>query len=314
MVIEADEYDRTFLALTPDIAIVTNIEWDHVDIYPTAEAYAAAFGSFAERVSDPRRLIVCGDDPAALALAHDPLTLTYGIDELIARDPASCRIAPLDWAAANVQHDARGTHFDIWRYDRATFGTRLLGTFHMQLAGDHNVRNALAASAAATLLGVPLDAIRSALAAYHGTKRRFELKGEAGGVVVIDDYAHHPTEVRATLAAARARFGNRRLVVYMQPHTYSRTRALLDSWHGACADADLVRVGAIYAAREPFDPAITAAHLAAQLGHPDAVAVGDVAEAAEALAALVQPGDVLVTLGAGDGYRVGEILLERRTQ
>jgi UDP-N-acetylmuramate--alanine ligase len=311
LVIEADEYDRAFLSLSPHLAVVTNVEWDHVDIYPTADAYDAAFATFAQSVSDPHRLIVCGDDEGALKLAIDPQTVCYGIDEVIARDPASCRLAPLDWAAANVTTGADGTRFDIWRYDRATFGVRLAGVCTMQLVGAHNVRNALAALAAATQLGVSLPAALAALARYGGTKRRFEVKGSAGGVLVIDDYAHHPSEVRATLAAARARFPDRRLIAYLQPHTYSRTRALLDEWAHAFGDADVVRIGAIYAARETPDPEVSAARMAAQIAHRDVASLGDVADAATALGALVRAGDVLLTLGAGDGNRVGEMVLDR---
>jgi UDP-N-acetylmuramate--alanine ligase len=162
-----------------------------------------------------------------------------------------------------------------------------------------------------TALGVAPEVAVAALAEYRGARRRFELKGEAGGVTVIDDYAHHPTEVRSTLAAARGRYPNRRIVAYLQPHTYSRTRALLDDWASAFGDADIVLIGAIYAARERDTLGVDSATLAQRLDHPHARSVGGLEHAVAELADLLQPGDVLLTLGAGDGYRVGEEILEK---
>ncbi len=309
LVIEADEYDRTFLALAPAIAVITNVEWDHMDIYPSLEEYDAAFRTFATSVAEPRNLIFCGDDTGALRVASRPEAVQYGIDELIARDPVSCRRALLDWSAANLREDGGVTRFEVWYYDRATLATRRMGDWQIQLPGAHNVRNALAALVAARAAGAPYSAIAEALAAYRGAGRRFELKGQAGGVMVIDDYAHHPTEVRVNLAAARSRYPGRRIVAYIQPHTYSRTQALIDDWAGAFADADVVRVGAIYAARETDTLGIDDAVVAGRLDHPDARAVGGLDHAVEALLDLLRPGDVLLTLGAGDGYKVGEMVL-----
>lgn len=311
LVIEADEYDRTFLALTPHVAVITNVEWDHVDIYPSPEEYDAAFATFARLVARPAHVICCADDQGALRAADLPDAQQYGIEEAIARNPASCRLAPLDWMAANIRVADGVTHFDVWRYDRVTFGTRLSGSYRMQLAGAHNIRNALAMIAAATTLGVGQAAMTAALAEYRGARRRFEFKGDVAGVIVVDDYAHHPTEVRATLDAARMRYPERRIVVYLQPHTFSRTRALLDSWVDAFAAADIVRVGDVYAARETGDPRADAIMLAERIVHPDVRAAGDLGAAVEMLRALLRPGDVLLTLGAGDGYRVAELVVER---
>jgi UDP-N-acetylmuramate--alanine ligase len=311
LVIEADEYDRTFLALAPYLAVITNVELDHVDIYPSAEEYNAAFRAFAHSVDDPRNLIVCGDDPGALAAADQPAATQYGIDDAVANDPVSCRRALLDWMAANVQSDERGTRFEIWQYDRRSYATRSLGQALIQLPGAHNVRNALAALAATARLGVAPGVVLEALGKYRGARRRFELKGEAGGITVIDDYAHHPTEVRSTLAAARSRYPGRRIVAYLQPHTYSRTAALLGDWASAFGDADVVAIGEIYAAREQNTLGIDAAQLAERIDHPNARAVGAIEQATAALSALLQPGDVLLTLGAGDGHRVGETILEK---
>jgi UDP-N-acetylmuramate--alanine ligase len=311
LVIEADEYDRTFLALTPRVAVITNVEWDHIDIYPSQEAYDEAFRVFAAAVPDPRDLIVCGDDAGALRAASGlPTATQYGIDEEVARDPVSCRRALLDWMAGGVQDGPAGTTFQVWQYDRRTFATRSPGICRLGLSGEHNVRNALAALAVADRLGVAAGVAFAALAKYRGTRRRFELKGEAGGITVIDDYAHHPTEVRATLAAARGRFAKRRIVAYMQPHTYSRTRALLDEWASAFADADVVLVGDIYAARERDTLGMSGALLAERIEHPNVQAAGGMEHALAQLLALLEPGDVLLTLGAGDGNKVGERVLE----
>jgi UDP-N-acetylmuramate--alanine ligase len=312
LVIEADEYDRVFLALRPAVAVITNVEWDHPDIYPSAEEYAAAFARFAALAPAPDRVVLCGDDPGALALGLTGATL-YGIEEALATDPVACRLAPFDWSASGVAPTADGgVRFDLWRYNRQRFARRRPGSLSLRLPGRHNVRNALAALAVCALLQAPLDAAARALAAFRGTARRFEIKGEAAGVTVVDDYAHHPTEARATLEAARLRFPGRRLVLYLQPHTFSRTAALLDAWPAACAAADLVRVGDVYAAREQGDAPALARALAervAALGL-DARYAGGVEAAARLLAAEVRPGDVVLTLGAGDGDRVGVLLLE----
>jgi UDP-N-acetylmuramate--alanine ligase len=308
LVIEADEYDHTFLALTPYFAVITNCEWDHVDIYADQAAYQAAFRQFVQQVEQPDHVIVCADDLGVMGVIEHPNSIQYGIDDTIARDPASCRLAPLDFSAANVRHDSSHTLFDVWRYDRKRLATRLLGTYTLQVPGVHNVRNALAAIAIGSALGVEQSVMQAALAAFQGALRRFEYKGEAAGVVVIDDYAHHPTEVRATIAAARARYLNRRIIAYVQPHTYSRTRMLFTDWPAAFVDADIVLVGAIYAARE-YDTLGMSAQLLAEAIGSRAQAVGDVRDAADTIAALAQPGDVVVVMGAGTSQHVGPLAL-----
>jgi UDP-N-acetylmuramate--alanine ligase len=312
LVIEADEYDRVFLALRPDLAVITNVEWDHPDIYPSAEAYQAAFAQFAASVARPERVVLCGDDAGAMALGLAEATL-YGIEERLANDPVSCRLAPLDWTASGVRPtETGGVNFDLWRFNRRRMAQQRITSQTLALPGAHNVRNALGTLAAAALLGANLNAAALALADFRGAARRFELTGEAGGIVVIDDYAHHPTEVRATLAAARARYPQRRILAYVQPHTFSRTAALREAWATACGDADLLLVGDVYAAREQGDAAGMARGLAATLAATglDARYVGAVAAASTALVALVRPGDLVLTLGAGDGDAVGRSLLE----
>lgn len=308
LVIEADEYDRAFLSLRPHIAVITNIEWDHPDIYPSAAAYEAAFAEFAGLVGDPRNLVLCGDDPGVDRLPARG-GVYYGVDERIASDPVSCRLTPLDWTASGVTGTpGGGVSFDLWRFDRRRMGRQLAGSLELALPGAHNVRNAVAALATTVLLRAPdMAGAAAALGAFRGTARRFELKGEAGGVTVIDDYGHHPTEVAATLAAARMRFPERRIVAYLQPHTFSRTAALLDQWPEALAAADLALVGDVYAAREQGDPAALARALAerAAAGGGDVRYGGDLAASTQALIGLARPGDVLITFGAGDGDAVG---------
>ncbi|MBX0327635.1 UDP-N-acetylmuramate--L-alanine ligase [Oscillochloris sp. ZM17-4] len=311
LVIEADEYDRAFLSLSPALAVITNIEWDHPDIYPSAEAYDAAFAEFAALVSAPGQLVLCGDDEGVGRLSA-PGAVFYGIEERLATDPISCRLAPLDWTASGVAGTpAGGVSFDLWQFDRRRMGQRRVGVLELALPGAHNVRNALATLAVVALLRADMAGAAAALATFQGTARRFELKGDAGGVTVIDDYGHHPTEVRATLAAARMRYPGRRIVAYLQPHTFSRTEALLDQWPDACAGADILLVGDIYAAREQGDPAALAQTLAGRIavGGADARHSGDVAASAAALIGLARPGDVVITFGAGDGDAVGTELL-----
>jgi UDP-N-acetylmuramate--alanine ligase len=312
LVIEADEYDRAFLSLRPQLAVITNIEWDHPDIYPSPEVYDAAFAEFAASVEQPHQLVLCGDDAGVARLAALGASF-YGIEERLATDPVSCRLTPLDWTASGVAGNAAGgVSFDIWRYDRRRMGQRRAGFLELTLPGAHNVRNALAALAVAALLEVDLAGAAAALARFRGTARRFELKGEAGGMTVIDDYGHHPTEVRATLAAVRMRYPERRIVAYLQPHTFSRTEALLEQWPDACTGADLLLVGDIYAAREQGDPTRLARTLAERIAAAgvDARYSGDVTSSAAAMIDLAQPGDVVISLGAGDGDRVGMALLE----
>jgi UDP-N-acetylmuramate--alanine ligase len=293
LVIEADEYDNTFLALTPQIAIVTNVDWDHVDCFPTSDEYAAAFARFASQVQ--AALVYCADDPGAQALAANAslaMTQSYGTGR-----GAQWRIVE--------EEDADGT-------PRWTLISPLGHEAPLALAlpGAHNRLNAAAATVACGFLGLAPEGALSLIGSYQGAARRFELRGEVGGVTVIDDYAHHPAEVRATLAAARERFAGRRIIVYVQPHTYSRSATFLEAWGDAFLDADLVLVGDIYGAREENVGALSAATVAARIRRPEARAVGGLADAARAILALVRPGDLLLTMGAGDGWKVGELVLD----
>jgi len=294
-VIEADEYDRAFLGLRPAVAVITALEHDHPDCYPTFAEVRRAFTAFVERLTSDGRLIVCGEDEEAGRLGREagrPLE-TYGFD------------AAWDWQARG---SALGHHaaFEVWH------GGGRLGTCALQLPGRHNVLNALAALAATAQVGVEFGVAAAALTRFQGTKRRFEVKGQAGGVVVVDDYAHHPTEVRATLDAARLKYPGRPIWAVFQPHTYSRTAALMDDFAHAFGQADHVIVTAIYAAREKPLPGVSGAALAARIAHADVRAVETLDEATALLLREVQPGDLVITLGAGDGYLIGERLLAAR--
>lgn len=296
-VIEADEYDHTFLGLRPWLAVVTTVEHDHPDCFPTPEAVMDAFTHFVALVPDDGCLIVCGDDPNARRLcdkrreARGKVT-TYGLRE------------GWDWRAVDLRlNDVGGNDFVVLRHGQP------VGEFRLRIPGVHNALNALAALSATDELGVPLARSRAALAEFQGTKQRFEHKGTAGGVTVIDDYAHHPTEIRATLAAARERYPGCQIWAAFQPHTYSRVRALLDDFAASFADADHVIVTDIFAARERDTLGLSAADVVQRMAHPDAHHIAGLEAAADYLVAHLQPGDVLITLGAGDGYVIGERVL-----
>jgi UDP-N-acetylmuramate--alanine ligase len=214
-----------------------------------------------------------------------------------------------DWQARDVcVNEWGGSDFAVWH------AGQVVGQARLRLVGLHNVSNALAVLAVVDRLGLDLARVLEILPRFHGVRRRFEIKGEAQGVTVIDDYAHHPTEIQATLAAARRRFGQRPLWVFFQPHTYSRTRALLDEFAVSFGDADHVLISEIYAAREKDDLGIHARDLVQRVRHPDVRYVATLPEASALLQAELRPGDVLLTLGAGNGDRVGESVLQARRQ
>lgn len=295
-VIEADEYDRAFLGLRPDVAAITTLEHDHPDCYPTFDEMRAAFVEFAQRVEVGGLLILCGEDRESKELAgYLPEQAcrieTYGLEP------------GWDWWAEGVQL-GNSASFEIWRKDKR------LGTCALQVPGRHNVLNALAAVAASHEVGVDFDVAAAALTRFRGTERRFEVKGHVAGVTVVDDYAHHPTEIQATLAAARLKYPGRAIWAVFQPHTYSRTATLLDSFAAAFENADHVLVTEIYAAREFDTLGISGASLVGRMSHSDVRYVQTLEEASSILLECVQPGDVVITLGAGDGHLIGERLLE----
>ena len=305
-VVEADEYDRMFLGLKPMVAVVTNVEHDHPDCYPTLKDMQDAFQAFVNLLPDDGLLVACAHDPFAHRLANERLAqgrraVLYGLH----RDD--------DFRADSVQlNGAGGSDFLVVKNGET------LGLVRTRLPGEHNVLNALAALSVADHAGVSFNDARNALADYRGAGRRFEVMGEARGVMWVDDYAHHPTEIRATLAAARRRFAGRTLWVMFQPHTFSRTRTLLADFAASFFDADHVVIVDIFRSREAPDPAISSDDIVRRMNHPDVRYIPALADAADYLIERLHPGDVLLTLGAGDGNWVGETVLksleERRSE
>ena len=296
LVVEADEYDRSFLALTPTLAIVTNVEADHLDIYADLGDLERAFAQF---VRPARYVVLCADDAGANAVPT-PVSaevIRYGLTSPDAR-----------LRAADLRRAGLGSAFTVV-YD----GVRL-GEVELAVPGEHNVRNALAALGAGLAFGLTVPAMAPGLAAFRGVERRFQLLGEAGGALLVDDYAHHPTEVRATIEAARAAAPERRLVVAFQPHLFSRTRDFAEEFADALLLADAVYLADIYPAREQPIPGVTSELIAARmtaLGRPPEWR-GGAATLAPVLARALRTGDLVVTMGAGDVTRVGPAVLAAR--
>lgn len=298
-VIEADEYDRMFLGLKPAAAVVTNVEWDHPDCYPTPASFRRAFMQFIDRVDVHGIVASCANDDGAERLraysSHRRAQwITYGVN------------TDADLRATAIKAQSGGgirAMLDWWRAPA--------GQLELQVPGVHNVENALAALIVANWAGVPMAQAAAALGAFVGSARRFERKGEEQGVLVIDDYAHHPTEIMATLAAARGRFPDRRIWAVFQPHTFSRTARMLYRMGDSFAKADRVIVTDIFAAREQDEGLVSSEELVAASAHPDIRLIKRLSDVAAYLADAVAPGDVVITLGAGDSYTVGESLLER---
>jgi UDP-N-acetylmuramate--L-alanine ligase len=290
-VFEGDEYTTApwdarpkFLHIHPAAACVTNIELDHPDVYPTLAAYRAPFVELARSMPAEGLLVLCADDPECAALSADATSrvTTYGCT------PAA------QWRVTLGTDTGSAQHFTI------THGA----TTHpvaLTFPGRHNALNATAALLLALEAGAPMQRCIEACASFRGPSRRFEVLGDVAGVTVVDDYAHHPTAVRVTIAAARRRYPGRRIVAIHTPHTYSRTRALLTDYADSFAGADVVLLGPIEEARERGAPASVSSHdVAGQIGNADHVhVVGSSQEAIEMLAARSQPGDVLLVLSLG---------------
>jgi UDP-N-acetylmuramate--alanine ligase len=298
-VIEADEYDRAFLGLRPDVAVITALEHDHPDCYPTFQEMRAAFAAFVKRIVPGGLVVVWGADQEGLSLGQEVLDLEkghriqlYGLD------------AESDWWAQGVEL-GNSAAFTVYHHGKQ------MGPCALQVPGRHNVLNALAALAASAKVGVDFGVAAAALTRFRGIERRFEVKGQAAEITVVDDYAHHPTEIRATLAAARLKYPGRSIWAVFQPHTYSRTAALLGDFAAAFDGADHVLVTDIYAAREVDNLGISGDDIVRCMAHPDARSTPALEDATTVLLDCAQSGDVVITLGAGDGYLVGERLLDR---
>lgn len=295
-VAEACEYFDSFLQFNPFIAIILNVESDHLDYFKTLENIRRSFHAFAQRVPD-KGLLVISEKIDHVEELTDGLTChveTFGLSE------------KANWRAENIVHEADGRNsFDV--YHNSAFFT----TIHLHIPGEHNITNALAAIGASAFLGAaPEDCVKG-LHHYTGTERRFQLKGKKDGITVIDDYAHHPTEIKAALAAAQNVQHNTTWCVF-QPHTFSRTRFLFDEFGEAFGDADEIIIADIFAARETDDGTVSAAQLAERIAQTGKSAryVGDFAAIEAYLREHCKSGDLLMTVGAGDVYKIGENFLK----
>jgi UDP-N-acetylmuramate--alanine ligase len=295
--IEADEYDHMFLGLNPSISAVTNIEFDHPDIFPTKESYQRAFQEYVFRHKKGSLIVVNADDQIAQELvsinAGPGVRIeTYGLKSGY-------------WRGLEVRPNQVGGSDFVVQKDGID-----LGVARLRIPGSHNVQNALAAIAVTSSLGLDLHEIHQALSYFGGVNRRFEIKGEVGSVMVIDDYAHHPTEIRATLKAARERFPGRAIWAIWQPHTYSRIKYLLSEFETCFAEADHVVALDVFKSRERNDLNVRGEEIASAISHPNISYQESIDSAAEFILDRVIPGDVLITLTAGDGNIVGVKVLE----
>lgn len=299
LVAEADEFDAAFLSLRPKIAVVTNIEAEHLDYYGSYEALVAAFGRFLASVPPDGHMVLCGDDAGVRDLlakeeSRPAKVTTYGLEEGVS------------WRATDLRLNSMGNYGFTAARDGSAFGN-----LQLTIPGQHNVLNTLAAVAVGNLLGIPARTAETAVASFAGVRRRFELCGEAEGITIVDDYGHHPTEIRATLKAARERFGERRLLCVFQPHTYSRTKHLLHEFAACFDEADEVLITDIYASREHDTLGISARDLVAALRHPNGRYAGNLAQASLMALNMLRPGDVLLAIGAGDIDSLSTKVLER---
>jgi UDP-N-acetylmuramate--alanine ligase len=293
LVAEADESDRSFLKLPPILAVVTNLDREHMDCYRDMDDVEHAYLEFMDKVPFYGAVTACIDNPALAAIlprVHRRV-FTYGIAA-----EADYRLEFLDARAGCF------SHFRVYA------PTGILGSFELHVPGRHNALNATAAVAIADQLGLKSDKIAAGISCFRGVDRRFQIRGQACGVTVVDDYGHHPTEIRATLAAARE-YSKGRIHVIFQPHRYSRTRDLLDEFGGAFQDADTVIVLPIYAASEEPLPGITAELLTSKITSPLAQYVPDFPAAIAAVAATAREGDMIMTLGAGSVSQLGPQIL-----
>ncbi|HEX7183987.1 MAG TPA: UDP-N-acetylmuramate--L-alanine ligase [Thermoanaerobaculia bacterium] len=294
LVAEADEYDRSFLRLTPVIAVVTNIDSDHLDTYGNLQAIQDAFVEFANRVPFFGRLIVCLDDPnvqQVLPRVADRRIITYGFSP------------QADLSAVDLEANPRGSRFGVRLRGDRLLGRIDLGTIDLPIPGRHNVLNALATVGVGLSLRINFDTIARAIEGFEGVRRRFEQLGEWRGAAVVDDYAHHPTEVAATLQAAHQTFPAGRVLAVFQPHLFSRTRDLADAFGSSLLGADLAVVTDVYASREAPIPGVNGemvAEAARRSGHRNVHYCASWQDATPLLEEHVRPGDVVVTLGAGD--------------
>ncbi|MCL2625802.1 MAG: UDP-N-acetylmuramate--L-alanine ligase [Cystobacterineae bacterium] len=297
MVAEADESDGSFLRLYPSLAVVTNIDAEHMEHYHSLDALKEAFVTFCNNIPFYGLNVLCLDHPNVQSLLPrmEKRVVTYGTAQ------------SADYRLSDIRLDGFLTHFKASRRNDS------LGEFSVKMVGAHNALNAMAVIAIADELHIPLETVREALREFEGVQRRFTVRGEERGVLVVDDYGHHPEEIKATLRGAQQAF-NRRLVVAFQPHRYTRTRDLLLEFACAFNDSDALVLLPIYAAGEEAIAGISSEalrHLITQHGHKEVALASNAEEAAEHLCKHTQPGDMVLTLGAGNITQLGPLLLER---
>jgi UDP-N-acetylmuramate--alanine ligase len=295
LVAEADEFDRSFLRLLPTIAVVTTLEAEHLDCYTNLDDIKGAFIEYVNKVPFYGAVVICLDEDSLQSIIphiHGRL-ITYGLSP-----QAHIRAVELEFQGLN-------SSFNV------IVGKQKMGRVTLRVPGIHNVKNGLAALAVGLEVGLEFESVRKSLEAFSGVYRRFEVKGEVGGVMVVDDYAHHPTEIQATLLAAKEGLDRRTIAVF-QPHLYSRTRDFYDDFGKSFFHSDMLLVTDVYPAREQPIAGVSGelvARAAREHGHGKVVYIEDKNKVATYLAAQVQPDDLVITLGAGDVYRIGERLL-----
>ena len=304
-VIEADEYDRMFLGLKPKIGIITNLEHDHPDIYPTAESFREAFVDFVKLIPQDGALIACGDDKGAVEMLEKARrmkidTVSYGFSNQLS-------VNSNQWLVAeDLVPNSRGGYnctCILHRLQTCQPDNSQIFKLSLEVPGKHNILNALAVMCVIHQLDLPLDASAEALGRFAGTGRRFDLLALVNGIAIYDDYAHHPTEIRATLSAARARHPESRIWAVWQPHTYSRTKLLFDEFAKAFDDADEVIISEIYKSREPKED-FSSVEVLKTMTHPSAKFIAELEDISRYLLENLRPNDVLLVLSAGDANEI----------
>ncbi len=300
IVVEADEFDRSFLSITPTIAVLTTLETDHLDCYRDLDDIKSAFIQFAGKVPFYGFVVLCLDEPALQDIMPKikKKIVTYGLN------------GQADLQAVDIVHRQNMTKFTVLRDGKE------LGEIELQIPGDHNVQNALAATAVGLELQIPFSKVKAGIEKFTGVFRRWEVKAELDGITVIDDYAHHPTEIRATLAGAKAGW-RRRIVCVFQPHLYSRTRDFYDEFGRAFFNADVLIVTDVYPAREEPIQGVTGeliGNAAKEFGHKQVHYVPEKKDVPGYLMTIIRPGDMVITMGAGDIWKFGEQFISLRKE
>jgi UDP-N-acetylmuramate--alanine ligase len=292
IVVEADEFDRSFLSITPTIAVLTTLETDHLDCYRDLEDIKSAFIQFAGKVPFYGFVVLCLDEPALQDIMPKikKKIITYGLN------------SQADLQAVDISHKQNRTRFTVLQNGRE------LGDVELQIPGKHNVQNALAAITVGLELRVPFAQVKAGIEKFTGVFRRWEVKAEIGDIMVVDDYAHHPTEIKATLAGVKAGW-RKRVICVFQPHLYSRTRDFYDEFGRSFFNADILVVTDVYPAREEPIQGVSGeliVNAAKEVGHKHVVYLPDKAKVPAFLMEMKQPGDIIITMGAGDIWRFGE--------